>query len=83
MTTLKTRLDRILERYVASAPVDAQEVMGGAIEDLLASGLLSHLPVPGDPLPAFELPDSRGQALSSADLLAQGPLVITFFRGVW
>ncbi len=83
MSTLQARLDRILERFVASAPVDAQEVMSRATEDLRASGILSHLPVPGDPLPAFALPDTLGQALSSADLLAQGPLVITFFRGVW
>ncbi len=37
----------------------------------------------GDKAPAFQLPDTEGQSVSSADLLAQGPLVVTFYRGVW
>jgi peroxiredoxin len=37
----------------------------------------------GDPLPAFALPNAYGQEVRSADLLAKGPLVLTFFRGSW
>jgi peroxiredoxin len=33
--------------------------------------------------PGFELPDSEGTAISSLDLLAKGPLVVTFYRGSW
>ena len=33
--------------------------------------------------PAFTLPGPDGKPIASADLLARGPLVITFYRGVW
>ena len=37
----------------------------------------------GDPLPGFALPNAAGQEVRSADFLAKGPLVLTFFRGSW
>ena len=37
----------------------------------------------GDPMPAFLLPSAEGRLVDSADLLAAGPVVITFFRGTW
>lgn len=37
----------------------------------------------GQQVPAFELPDAEGNLVSSADLLAKGPLVVTFYRGSW
>ena len=37
----------------------------------------------GAPLSAFALPNADGQEVRSADLLAKGPLVLTFFRGSW
>jgi peroxiredoxin len=33
--------------------------------------------------PDFELPDPQGKVISSLDLLAKGPLVVTFYRGSW
>ncbi|MFT6927123.1 MAG: peroxiredoxin [Psychromonas sp.] len=33
--------------------------------------------------PDFELPDPQGTVISSLDLLAKGPLVVTFYRGSW
>ncbi|TAM59538.1 AhpC/TSA family protein [bacterium] len=37
----------------------------------------------GSRIPHFSLPDHAGRIVSSIDLLQQGPLVITFFRGTW
>ena len=37
----------------------------------------------GDSAPSFTLPDADGRSVSSADLLAKGPLVLIFYRGVW
>jgi peroxiredoxin len=36
-----------------------------------------------DPMPAFLLPSAEGSLIDSADLLADSPLVVTFFRGDW
>lgn len=37
----------------------------------------------GDAMPEFLLPNAEGRIVHSADLLAAGPLVVTFFRGDW
>ena len=37
----------------------------------------------GDEIPAFTLPNALGRPVSSGELLARGPLVITFYRGAW
>lgn len=38
---------------------------------------------PGDRMPDFLLPSAEGLLVDSRDLLAKGPLVVTFFRGGW
>ena len=38
---------------------------------------------PGDRMPAFLLPGADGGLVGSSDLLAAGPLVVTFIRGAW
>ncbi|KAI1327909.1 AhpC-TSA-domain-containing protein [Xylariaceae sp. FL0255] len=37
----------------------------------------------GDKLPAFSMSDATGKTVTSSDLLAKGPLLITFYRGEW
>ena len=37
----------------------------------------------GDSLPSFSLPDAHGKTVTDADLLAGGPLLISFYRGSW
>ncbi len=37
----------------------------------------------GDPMPGFLLPSADGHLVGSEELLAEGPLVVTFFRGDW
>ena len=37
----------------------------------------------GDRAPDFSLPNAVGKAVSLADLLARGPVVISFYRGGW
>jgi peroxiredoxin len=38
---------------------------------------------PGDRMPEFLLPGAEGKLVHSDDLLATGPLVVSFFRGDW
>jgi hypothetical protein len=83
MSTLAERLDRIRESFEGQAPKEALAVMHRATSDLLESGIMDRIPAPGDALPAFALPDTEGSEVRSGDLLAQGPLVVTFYRGEW
>lgn len=57
--------------------------MERATTELLASGIEKRMLSVGSFMPSFSLPDSSGKLVRSADLVAIGPLVITFFRGRW
>ena len=83
MTTLAERLDRLRASFAEKIPAEAKAVMAGAEEALRASGIMDGIPAVGSPLPAFALPDTEGSTADSAALLAKGPLVLTFYRGVW
>ena len=83
MGRLQKRLDRIRESFDAQAPEDVREVMHRATDDLRASGILDRIPKVGDRLADFDLKDTEGNDLQSAALLADGSLVVTFYRGVW
>ncbi|PLP98846.1 peroxiredoxin-like family protein [Cupriavidus pauculus] len=37
----------------------------------------------GDQAPVFSLHDAHGNTVDLGDLLAKGPVVVTFYRGVW
>jgi peroxiredoxin len=50
---------------------------------LIASGQAERALKVGDLAPSFALPDQDGAVISSVDLLTQGPMVISFYRGVW
>jgi len=83
MSTLQERLDRIKKSFVESAPAEVLAVMDGVTETLRASGIESRLPAVGSALPAFELSDTAGQLVLSTEILDQGSLILTFYRGLW
>ena len=57
--------------------------MHKATADLIATGQAERALRAGATAPSFELPDAHGKMVGSAGLLAKGPLVVTFYRGVW
>jgi len=86
--TLQQRLDAFKATFESgappyNAPCEAIETMHRATEDLRRSGLAERALKVGDLAPAFELTNQDGELVRSADLLARGPMVITFFRGHW
>ena len=58
-------------------------IMHKATAELIASGQADRALKTGGRAPKFTLPDTHGRLVSSADLLARGPLVLTFYRGIW
>jgi len=81
--TLAAQLDAIREGSAKRIPSEARAAMGQATQDLRESGIMDGVPTVGDALPAFSLTNAQGNEVSSASLLAQGPLVLTVFRGSW
>ncbi|MGV2293026.1 peroxiredoxin-like family protein [Trinickia sp. YCB016] len=65
------------------APPEIHPVMERATAELIASGQAERALRAGDKAPVFTLNDPNGTPVSSEELLAKGPLVISFYRGVW
>lgn len=80
-------LQETLRRYKAGvlSRLSAAEaaIMEKATEDLIRSGLVERAKKIGDQAPDFSLPDAGGELVRLADLLARGPVVVTFYRGTW
>jgi hypothetical protein len=64
-------------------PPDALTIMHRVTADQQTSGFQARMPKPGQLGPAFTLANQDGAGVSSAALVARGPLVISFFRGRW
>lgn len=62
---------------------DIRRIMEAETSRLRASALLATAPRAGDKLPPFSLTNQHGATTHLEDLLAQGPAVITFYRGGW
>ncbi|RKT26964.1 AhpC/TSA family protein [Paraburkholderia sp. RAU2J] len=54
-----------------------------ATDELIESGLAERAKRVGDVAPRFVLKDPDHRPVSSGKLIADGPLVLTFYRGVW
>jgi peroxiredoxin len=65
------------------APAAAVEALHRSVDELIASGAQGRALKAGDLAPEFTLPDPDGKPVSSKELLAKGPLVVTFYRGAW
>jgi peroxiredoxin len=81
--TLQDQLDEITRNTRLLVQPERLEISERAIEDLFQSGAEQRILQPGQMAPEFELTDSTGPRVRSADLLALGPLIVNFFRGRW
>ena len=78
--------DKLAATRAASAtriPPDRAAIMHRATEDLRNSGILDRIVKVGSRAPDFELDNHDDRRVSSAELLAGGPMVLSFFRGSW
>src|SRR5580693_1127700 len=83
-TSLQDQLDRITQNTRALVQPERLAISEKATEDLFNSGIEDRILKPGAQAPDFTLEDARtGKPVHSADLLALGPLIISFFRGRW
>jgi peroxiredoxin len=88
MNSLQARLDALRADLEAgkppyNVPISVVEAMHRATAELKASGQVERAMKVGDTAPAFRLKDSEGHVVSSSELLETGPLIVSFYRGVW
>ena len=80
---LKEKLQKMAEATVAKVPAETLAVAHAATKAVAESIATRSIPKTGDALPAFQLADSKGNQFDSNAHVADGHLVITFFRGGW
>jgi peroxiredoxin len=86
--SLQAKLDAFKADFEAgkppySVPRSVIETMHRATAELIESGAAQRARKAGDVAPSFSLKDPEGNVVNSADLLKRGPLVLSFYRGVW
>ncbi|WP_033310080.1 peroxiredoxin-like family protein [Streptomyces iakyrus] len=83
MTTLSTELRTFYAARQQQIPAEIREIMQRAGQELADSGQADRALTVGDKAPHFSLPSANGQTLFLDALLAEGPVVLTFYRGAW
>lgn len=86
--TLQDKLDAFKADFEAgkppySVPRSVIDTMHKATAELIASGAAQRARKAGDRAPDFILNDPDGKQVSSAELLQRGPMILSFYRGVW
>jgi peroxiredoxin len=86
--SLQAKLDAFKADFEAGRPPyrvprPVIDTMHRATAELIASGAAKHAKQVGERAPSFSLKDAEGKVVSSAELLKRGPLVVSFYRGVW
>jgi hypothetical protein len=85
---LQERLDEFRKSFESGAPPynaphEVIETMHRATAELKATGIEDRALKVGDRAPGFTLFNQEHVEVSSANLLSQGPVVVSFFRGHW
>ncbi|MEV4555424.1 peroxiredoxin-like family protein [Kitasatospora sp. NPDC049285] len=81
--SVNAELRAFFESRQKQVPEDVRAVMRRANEELAASGQAERAVAAGDRAPGFALSSATGRQVELAELLADGPVVLTFYRGAW
>jgi peroxiredoxin len=81
--SLNAELRAFYEARQQQIPAEVRQIMRRAGQELADSGQAERALAVGDRAPGFRLPSATGQTVALDDLLADGPVVLTFYRGVW
>lgn len=80
---LKQRLDAKREAFLEKAPREKVEEYQAGIDAVSESGIYDRALKVGDRAPDFTLPDASGKEVKLSQLLQEGPVVLTWYRGGW
>jgi len=81
--SLTSQLDELKQQMAREIPKETLVTLGKALEKVGQTDIMSHSCKAGDQVPSFVLPNVTGSMVSSEEILAQGHMVLSFYRGVW
>ncbi len=82
-TPLQQQIDEFIAEGASWLPAGLLQELLRPIGQLINSGAAEQALKEGAQAPDFILPDARGSVVRLSHLLAQGPVVMTFYRGQW
>ena len=82
-TSLRERILAWSEEHAGDFPEEVQQLFALKTEEVLRSGILSRCLQVGDQAPDFALPGPRGETIQLSELLKSGPVILSFYRGMW
>lgn len=80
---LQQELDQLSAGLAQQVPAQVLAAFGRAIQEMKVSGIEQNSLRVGDSAPRFSLPAADGKTVTLSGLLAQGPVVLNFYRGLW
>ena len=80
---VRKELEEFREKSSRNAPPDRIRAYEQGIEEVRKSGVIDKALKVGDRAPDFELPDASGKKVKLSELIARGPVVVTWYRGGW
>lgn len=82
-TTLKSALDQFRLEFTGKIPPEIAAAMLRADNELAASGIAARALGAGAAAPDFTLRGAHGETVALSDMLREGPVVVSFYRGGW
>jgi hypothetical protein len=80
---LQDKIKEFQETVLSTFPQDIVATFREKTQELVASGIAERSLKEGDKAPDFALPNVKGETVTLSKLLAQGPVAVAFYRGVW
>jgi len=81
--TLREELAERASRGAANLAPERRAMYERSAAALEATGISSRALGEGDTAPNFELPDASGRIVRLRELRANGPVIVSFYRGQW
>jgi len=83
MLTLQHEIDALYAEASKQIPASVLAELKASIDEMKRTGIAERALRVGALAPAFTLPNAVEKPISLTDLLQQGPLIISFYRGIW
>lgn len=81
--SLKAQIDAYNVQKEANLPADVLALMNTTNEELIAQHVRDNALQVGQKVENFSLANHRGDTVELTELLAKGPVIISFYRGGW
>jgi hypothetical protein len=82
LASLNEQLAQINAQLAQKLPEEFRKAAAKTVQGLMTNESVQGLPV-GEQAPEFTLPDATGKQVAFSDVLDQGPVVLSFYRGSW